>query len=88
MKNYYNYKLRDHITPKKIVDMARAIRSDLKTAIDLKAEFYEAVNTMIHCVAKDFFPNFIHRLKHLGVLELREVVKRFKNWQNEIINVF
>lgn len=88
MKHFYDYKLRYHITPREIVDMARNIHPDLKTAIDLKDEFYEAMHTMVRSEAKNFFPDFIHRLKHSGVPELNDIVKTFKNWQDEIINAF
>lgn len=47
MKHFYDYKLRYHITPREIVDMARDMHPDLKTAIDLKDELYEAICQMV-----------------------------------------
>ena len=43
---------------------------------------------MVRSEAKNFFPDFIHRLKYSGVPELNDIVKTFKNWQDEIINAF
>ena len=88
IKHYYDYKLRSYITPREIVDMARDIHPDLKIAIDIKDDFYEALHTLNYQEAEDFLPDFIHRLKYCKVKEFKALVKTFNNWYNEILNAF
>ena len=88
IKHYYDFKLRAYITPREIVDMAANIHPDLKIAIDIKDDFYEALHTMSYQEAKAFLPNFIHRLKQCKVKEFKELAKTFSNWFNEILNAF
>lgn len=88
MKHFYDYKLRFRVTPREIVDMASALHPDMKVAIDLKDDFYEALHTMTYQEAKAFLPEFIDRLRRSGVKEFRELVKTFKNWKTEILHAF
>ena len=87
-KRFYDYKLRHRITPREIVDMARQIDPDLKQAIDLKDTFHEALATMTREEARGFIDEFINRLRHSRVPELRDVIKTFTNWKQEIIHAF
>lgn len=88
LRHFYDYKLRHRITPREIVDMARQTHPDLKKAIDLKDTFHEALSTMTRDEATTFIDEFIHQLRHSRVPELRNVIKTFRNWKQEIINAF
>lgn len=88
LNHYYDFKLRSYITPREITTIASDIHPDLKIALDLKDDFYEALHTMSYQEAKAFFPNFIHRLKQCSVIEFKDIAKTFTNWNREILHAF
>ncbi len=87
-RHYYDYRLRYHITPREIVERARDIHPDIKQAIDLKDEFYEALQGLYQHEARAFFETFIHKLRNSGLPEYRHVARTFTNWKEEIILAF
>ena len=87
-KHFYDHRLRYHMTPQEIRFKAEAMHPDLKTALDMKDEFYEALRGMDEHEARDFLPNYIRRLKKTKIKELRTFSRTLENWFDEIIHSF
>ena len=76
------------MTPQEILFKAEAMHPDLKTALDMKDAFYEALRGMDEHEARDFLPNYIRRLKKTKIKELRTFSRTLENWFDEIIHSF
>jgi len=63
LNHFKSRRLGYHVTPRKIVDMARNIDYELKLAIDLKDEFYELLHTASYKEAPTLLEEFIYKLK-------------------------
>jgi transposase len=85
---FYDYKLKYHVTSREIINMIRDMNPEMKTAIDLKDEFYELLHTSNYQNINDGLNIFIEKLKNFGSFEYYIVAKTFTNWFQEICNSF
>jgi len=86
--HFKEYRLKYHVTPREIVDMARSFSPELKAAIDLKDEFYELLHTSDYNNISSRLGQYIEKLKNSNLPEYFIVAKTYDNWFIEICNSF